>query len=250
MCLLFQGKSYTHLICSNTSLAKFLNSIGFFHNVKKQHLESVSKQLHFLKASLFSIYLTILFLNVNVFKFFEGWLLLYEYPAACSCNKLHIQIRCRGICITLYILPLSIFKKNHADRLCCFNFRNMKYCVPPGVDPSSGAVVWQQEQFATGVTEHILTQRLQRTYISICICTVCCGFTLDCGSCKERGVTLQLPPCHIDRSLTQSYSIFYLIKCKVATPIAGGTGGKSQQVNLQLLAVHGCVQAGLIESFA
>lgn len=37
---------------------------------------------------------------------------------------------------------LASLKKNHADRLCCFNFRNMKYCVPPGVDPSSGAVVW------------------------------------------------------------------------------------------------------------
>lgn len=35
-------------------------------------MESVSKQLHFLKANLFSIYLTILFLNINVFKFLKA----------------------------------------------------------------------------------------------------------------------------------------------------------------------------------
>lgn len=145
---------------------------------------------------------------------------------------------------------LHFFASSHLCKICADTLFHSasakpKYCVAPGLKSIQKHLFLKQGQFTGSVSEQCLKQRLQRRYRGIRGCTVCCGHVLHYGSREERAVTWQLPPCHMYKSQTWSYSIFYLIKRKVATQTAGGRDGRGQQVNLQLLSVRGCALSDL-----
>lgn len=103
----------------------------------------------------------------------------------------------------------------------------MKYLLAAGWSPSSETIVAEAGAVHAQRNWALVKERLQSgRYVFSAICTVCCRDALDHGSRKERGATWQLPPCHIDKSQTQSYWIFYLIKRKAGTQPMGGRDGK------------------------